>query len=513
MGRLEDRIGLLAEELALGPDYGSLPLQTRRTDTTIDIHRNRLSDRFAVIRRGLPMGPDAPGPHGFESAAFQMLRDEVLPRWTSPLLAVDNEDLVHAKGRRLFMELRTALQAHVHFPEEWEYDLAALYVFQCLVADLLPAYFYALIDGTKGAGKTTLLDHLSRLTDSLRLQSFTLATLSRSMTKFRPVSIDEFDITEKNPEMGSATGALVRQGYKRDAAPRRVCASKSNEVLVFEIAGPKALTFRYDLDDALKDRGFRFPMAAGSDFRLVVLGMAPEFRDLPERLRAWADEAHAVWTFERACERIKEPSFETAVRDVLGKTAATRGAELMTTALIVSEIIGVDVTSSLRQANGARERDAGTSFGVEELMGALRALAARSAPVLGESDFFVVPQTEVRAEVDRVRKDRRAPPLRSGEFAQLRKDALIQDDWRIKLHGYPHWKLPKAFLTGSPSEGSPASPESPARRDERVSRVSQVNAPPPLPTSEFSAGVSEPLSWQEPGSTETAAPDDRGGSS
>ena len=31
-----------------------------------------------------------------------------------------------------------------------------------------------------------------------------------------------------------------------------------------EIAGPKALTFRYDLDDALKDRGFRFPMAAGT---------------------------------------------------------------------------------------------------------------------------------------------------------------------------------------------------------------------------------------------------------
>jgi hypothetical protein len=513
MGTFEDKVGILAAELVFGPVSPSVPISVRRAELRLPPERERLTRRFLEICGEL--GPSLPGtlPADGKCEAFRRLRDEERPGWTDPLLALDLSELAQAHGRRLFTELLTALHEHVHFPEVWEYELAALYVFECHLADLLPAFFYALIDGTKGAGKTTLLDHLSRLTDSLRLQSFTLATLSRSMTKFRSVSIDEFDITEKNAEMGSATGALVRQGYKRDAAPRRVCAPKSNEVLVFEIAGPKALTFRYDLDDALKDRGFRFPMAAGSDFRLVVLGMAPEFGDLPDRLKTWAAEVRQSWTFERVCRRIKESSFEVAVRGVLGPTGATRGAELMTTALIVSEVAGVDIRVSLRQANGAREREIAISYGVEELMAALRALASRAGPGLNESECVVVAQTAVRAEIDKARKERRAFPIASGEFARLRKDALIQDEWRIKIHGYPHWKIPKEFLSERTEAPSPESPNSPERQDERVSRVSQVNPPLPAPTADRSTEPAEPLSWQEPPVPAQAAGRTDGGAS
>jgi hypothetical protein len=469
-GTIRDMLSILAQERTFGVKAASIPLLERAADARLKAEFARVAEVFLEV--DFETGGVLPC-----SDVFRIVRDAEQPRWSSPLLAVCPEDFVLLNGRLLFEELRAVLRTHVHFPEEWEYDLAALYVIQCGVADLLPGFFYALIDGTKGAGKTTFLDHSSRLTGSLRLQSFTLATLSRSMVKFRPVSIDEFDITEKNPEIGSATAALVRQGYNRDAAPRLICAPRSNEVLPLEIAGPKAITFRYDLDDALKDRGFRFPMAAGSEYRLVVLGMAPEFGDLPDRLKAWAVEVHQYWTFERVCVRIKEPSFEVAVRAALGGLSATRGAELMTTALVVSEIVGVDIAAPLRDASGARDREGSASRGVEKLMDALRLVAAREGPGLSKPDFVVVPQTAVRMEVDRVRQSLRLLPLKDGEFARLRKDALIQDAWRVKIHGNAHWKVPRAFLAGAPGSDTPDTPESPSPQDDRVSRVAQVIPP------------------------------------
>jgi hypothetical protein len=507
---LHDKIGILAEEIVYGPGANQVPLVERARDTRLASRRDELQKRFGEICTEL-RGPSREGEGtDIESEGFRSLRNEFLSGWTSPLLALDREEAVEAGGRRLFGELRATLTEHVHFPEDWEYDVAALYVFQCYLGDLLPAFFYALIDGTRGAGKTTLLDHLSRLTGSLRLQSFTLATLSRSMTRFRPVSIDEFDATEKNPEMGSAAAALVRQGYKRDAAPRLICAPKSNEILALEIAGPKAVTFRSDLDDALKDRGFRFPMAAGANFRLVVLGMAPEFGDLAGRLKAWAGEAHEVWSFERVCATIKEPSFETAVRSVLGRTGATRGAELMTTALIVTRIAGIDLSLALREASGARERETGTSRGVEELLDALRALVVRAGPGLDASEYVVVAQTSVRAEIDRARKEQRLLPLKDGEFAQLRRDALIQDAWRVKVHGYPHWKIPKSFLCDKAGSESPVSPDSPEPQGDRVTQVSQVRPPLPLAAAGVSDAPGEPGSWQEPAVSSRSAPEHGG---
>jgi len=395
--------------------------------------------------------------------------------------APEPPEVTAVDGAVLFAEVRAALERHVYFPEPWEYDLAALYVFQCWIANVLPAYFYVFFDGTKGAGKTTVLDHLSRLTDSLRLQSFTLATLSRSMTKYRHVSIDEFDEVERDPEMGGTVAALVRQGYKRDGAPRKVCAPKSNEVVDLETAGPKALTFRGDLDDALKDRGIRFPMARGSSYRMVLLGMAPELGSLPARLKAWASLARAEWSFERASARIKEPSHEEKVRAVLDVLEAGRNEEIVTVAVLVAEVVGIDLTTSLRDAKAAKDRDEGVSRGVEELLDALCAVTGRKPPKLGEAEFYLVSPKEVRAEMDRARKDVRMLPIKNHELARFRKDARIMDDWRVTIRGRDYWKIPTAFIPHTETTGvlPPSAPLAPSRQDDRVPRVDRV--PIPLP--------------------------------
>ena len=417
---------------------------------------------------------------GSQERAFIRVRDGRCPSWMNSLLALDPGENTLALSRRLFLDVKLALGTHVFFPEPWEYEIAALYVFQCWIGDVLPGDFYVFFDGTKGAGKTTVLDHISRLTDSLRLQSFTLATLSRSMTKFRPVSIDEFDEVEQNSEMGGAVAALVRQGYKRDAAPRKVCAPRSNEVLDLEISGPKALTFRGEVDDGLKDRGFRFPMVKGTSYQMVLLGMAPEFGSLPTRLKDWAFQIRATRTFGWASARIKEPTFGEKVRAVLDALEANRNAEIVTVAVLLAEVVGVDLTKSLREAKAAKDRDEGVSRGVEELIDALRAVAARSPPKLSESEFFVIPQAAVRAEIDRVRKESHLLPIKNGELARYRKDARVSDEWRVIIRGRYYWKLPRSFLLAEGPLGlSPSSPSSPLPQDDRVTRVERVPTPPP----------------------------------
>lgn len=463
---IADKIGLVAQEKVFGPGTAPSTQQVRESSELAALRERLVTE---AVRR-ISEGENA-------EAVLVNVRNREVPDWVDPLLAANDLELGQSRGRSLFRALRAALVRHVFFPEVWEYDIVALYIFECYFADLLPAYFYVFLDGTRGAGKTTVLDHVSRLTGSLRLQSFTLATLSRSLTNFKPVSIDEYDVVERDDELGGAVAALVRQGYKRDAPPRKVCAPKSNDILDLAIAGPKALTFRSEIDDALKDRGFRLPMArGGGSYLMVLLGMAPEFGDLPERLQTWAKAVHSTWTYESVCTRIKQSSFSTNVEATLGVLAATRNAELVTIAVLVSEIAGINLLDALKSAKGAKDREENLSLNVQDLLDAIRVVSARQAAKLTTTDTSTIAQPEVRKEVDGVRAGRGERRISQREFVQARKDAGIRDDWRVKIRGGDYWRLPQDFLD-SLRGGSPAAPESPSLQNVGVAQVTQV-APP-----------------------------------
>ncbi len=383
-------------------------------------------------------------------------------------------------GAALFRDLVEGWKIHVYLPAEWEYRILALFCLQSRLAPRLPRSFYLYPAGPKGSGKTTILDHISEVTHALRFQNVSLPTLARSMSE-RPaptVAVDEYDITTGDRGVDEARDALVRQGYKANAAPfKRSEVVRGKVVPVeFPIYGPKVLTFRGQVEDALQDRGFILPTEKGKDYAFVVRAISPRWGDLISRLDAWGSAALPGLDPARLLERLESPDFQDRVRRVLGVLEATRNAELVTVALLVAEAAGVDLEAELREALGAKEREAAENEWVEALGDILPRLA-KNSPKLEASPFYVLKQSAVKAELDRIRKERRLPPCSAAEFAGWRRDLGIRSDWIRKRARAAYWNLPKEFVEdlGSQGPGSLTSLASLLSRDERGNHVSPVN--------------------------------------
>ena len=383
-------------------------------------------------------------------------------------------------GAALFRDLVEGWKIHVYLPAEWEYRILALFCLQSRLAPRLPRSFYLYPAGPKGSGKTTILDHISEVTHALRFQNVSLPTLARSMSE-RPaptVAVDEYDITTGDRGVDEARDALVRQGYKANAAPFKRSELVHGKVVPveFPIYGPKVLTFRGQVEDALQDRGFILPTEKGKDYAFVVRAISPRWGDLISRLDAWGSAALPGLDPARLLERLESPDFQDRVRRVLGVLEATRNAELVTVALLVAEAAGVDLEAELREALGAKEREAAENEWVEALGDILPRLA-KNSPKLEASPFYVLKQSAVKAELDRIRKERRLPPCSAAEFAGWRRDLGIRSDWIRKRARAAYWNLPKEFVEdlGSQGPGSLTSLASLLSRDERGNHVSPVN--------------------------------------
>src|SRR5438477_9859952 len=135
--------------------------------------------------------------------------------------------------------------------EQSHYTIAALFILLSRVALSLPAVFYLFFGGAKGSGKTNALGLIARLTNALSFENVSIAALARSMEKGRTVCIDEYDVS-RGREVDEPRDALVRQGYKRDAAPFVRWAAirkKKEEIPLF---WPKAITFRTVLVESVR---------------------------------------------------------------------------------------------------------------------------------------------------------------------------------------------------------------------------------------------------------------------
>jgi hypothetical protein len=378
----------------------------------------------------------------------------------------------------LFRDLVGAWKAHVYLPLEWEYHILALFTLQSRLAPRLPGYFYLLIGGEKGTGKTTILDHVAEICRAFRFQNVSLASLARKMDeKDAPtVCIDEFDVSLGEKDLDNAMNALVRQGYKRNAAPFTRCISHGQEVGEFRVNGPKALTFAGKVEDALQDRGFFLPAEKGKDYSFVLRAFSPKWGDLPSRLDAWAATVLPTLNPDALLARLETKDFQSGVERVLGVLQATRNAELVTIALLVAEAAGVNLEAELQDALTLKEAESEESEWVDALGDVVRSLATTSTR-LEESEFVVVRQRDVKVALDAKRKESRLPPSTTNEFAAWRRKLGVRSGWLRKPKRATYWHLPQGFVDGLgevPPPTSPTSPTSPAPRDGRVSQVSQV---------------------------------------
>ncbi len=384
----------------------------------------------------------------------------------------------------LFGDVVDFFRRHFYFEKAWHYVIVALFVLQAQVATVLPAVFYLFIGGPFGRGKTALLNLLVKLTNGLLFENVSIARLARSMENGRTICLDEIDI-DRGKEYNEISDALLRTGYKADAAPYARWDATKKAADDIPIYGPKAGTFRGEVEEALQSRGYIIPTAkvkgeAGFDY--VLANMWPELGDLPERLNAWGEYARKAFREEWVKKTAHTTAFREKVRKAVPELGANRDSELGAMAVLVAEMIRVDVIEELREASELAKTLTGEGLG--DLLGELAEIVLEKVgplqeSILEDSPVVRLSQKELKDELNRRRKERQEPVLLDRDFAKLRRDFEVKDEWLRRPKNRIVWNLPLPFLRGlEDMANSPIPPnpnEEPGQGVEGVSHVSHVS--------------------------------------
>lgn len=381
---------------------------------------------------------------------------------------------------QLFGDVIDVLRRHIHFEKPWHYVVTALFVFQAHVATVLPAVFYLFVGGPFGQGKTALLILLAKLTDGVLFENVSAPRLARSMPNGKTVCFDEYDAS-RGKEYGEIRDALLRQGYKADAAPYARWDATKRAAEDVPIYGPKAAAYRGTVEDALQSRGYPIPTAkvkGEGGFDLVLANMWPDLRSLPERLRAWGEFARDAFPREKVKEIAHSPAFRRKVKQAVPEMGANRESELGTIAVLVAEMVGVEAGDELSKANELAKNLTGE--GEAEVLAELTEIVLLQAGPLQtkltkEGPDVRLPQKPLKDELNRRRKERGDSILYDGDFAKLRRELNVKDEWLLRPKNRVVWALPHSFLKEL-EEGMPNSPNpSNLRIDSEVSRDSLVS--------------------------------------
>ncbi len=358
-------------------------------------------------------------------------------------------------GPRLFDDIKAAIREHYYFELEWHYTIAALYVLQCSVFLSLPAVFYLFFPGSFGSGKTNILGLIAALTGSVSLENVSVAALAHELGDGRPVAIDEYDVP-RGKDIDEVRNALVRQGYKRTAAPytRHNPLTHQNERI--PIFGPKALTFRGSIEMALQSRGYPIPTvkAKGAEgYEYVLNNLWTHLGELPARIAAWGRTARDTFSDVALEEMGRSPAHREAVEAVCIELGANRSSELATVGVLVAHMAGVDVVADLRKANalGDMETAASEEDDREDLYAVVGALSKqqldnKARDLLGEAQVIRHRQREVFDGLNKLKAERHEKTLTVSQFNALRREAGIKDEWRRNHRGSLVWNLPAEWV-------------------------------------------------------------------
>lgn len=364
---------------------------------------------------------------------------------------------VHAEGSRLYEEIKDTLRVHYYFEQGWHYSIAALFVLQARVCISLPGVFYIFVGGRFGSGKTNVLDLLRQLTGGIMLENSSIPALARSIGHGTTICIDEIDVA-RGKEYDEVRDALLRAGYRADAAPYRRWDAKAKALELVPIYGPKAASYRGALEDALQSRGFMIPTAkpvGEGGFDYVLRSFWRKLGDLPPRLEAWGKMAMAAYPSATLEEVGWSPAFRERVKAATRELGGNRDSELAAIACLVGEMAGVDTAADLRAANEVRLMaiTEGGGEDLEELQEVVVELMAGAPRLKLEAPGEVrLRQREVRDALNRRRRERGERPLDDRRFAGLRRELGITEGMCVKYGGAKIWCLPEEWPGG---DGSP----------------------------------------------------------
>ncbi len=374
--------------------------------------------------------------------------------------AIEQESMTTAgetmEVEELWEEVESFFREHFYLGEEdWAYRICTLWCLQTAVAKVLPVWFYVFPEGPIGSGKTELIYLLALVSGGLVLGNVSPAALARKLDEGATVLIDEYDST-KCKEFDEIKDALFREGYRRGGVYTRALGP-GPETIDFNIGGPKAATFRGEIDEALLSRGFALPTVRyhgpkGVDY--VHKLMFAKAGDLPQRLRQWGQRIMKGWSVADCEEMVKGEVFrEKLERAVPTGLGATREAQLGTIALIVSEMIGVDVTDDIHRAFELTSMvtELANIEDLDELYDILEQFVTeRISP---EDTIVKVKNAEFKQRLNRYRRTLDKPPLSQKKFSQLRRDAGLVDQFLHRLDGRAVFWIPPDFIDKLRSRG------------------------------------------------------------
>jgi len=384
-------------------------------------------------------------------------------------------------GAVLFREVREVVEEHVRLESPWASAVVALFVMQAYVVSLMPCVAYLMIGGRFGHGKTKLLRLVVRLTGGTAFENVSVAALARSLKNGMTVGIDEYDVVRER-DVQEIRDALVRQGYQADASPYTRYDAAKRQVESFPVFGPKVLTFRGGVEDALQSRGYVVAMGeieGEEGYQYVLRNMFPRDRGLTIRLKTWAEGTLGRWDLAKVQDMMQNGLSED-VRRAVQVLGANRDSELATVACAIARIIGIDLGEELRKASEARSIAiaASSDADVELCREIVLELAKGTVQAaIDEADAAVhLKQKDIRKAFDEARRARGDRRLSDATFAAIRRELGVKDMWLTRPQGAIVWGLPTPWLTSltrltsthmeSGESGEPSEPVVPGRANE-----------------------------------------------
>ena len=144
--------------------------------------------------------------------------------------------------------------------------------------------------------------------------------------------------------------------------------------------------------------------------------------------------------------------FREKVKSVVREIGANRESELVTVALLVAEMAGVNVLKELESANELREMEifAASDSDLDELRAIVLELSAGAQEKLldGAPETRLI-QAKIRREFNRRKKEDGGRQIHDRRFARLRRDLGVKDEWLVKgaETGGLVWRLPLPWLS------------------------------------------------------------------
>jgi hypothetical protein len=417
-------------------------------------------------------------------------------RCDSRVNAEDLPDDLAERIRKLWNDVIAAVKRWRHFDDPMSYVMMTLFIFQCHCTEVLPSLFYLFIHGGMGSGKSGIARLIAHLGDGICSALSTPAAMIRDLRE-RPrlVTIDEFD-SPTDPTMKALEHSLLRAGYQR-GTEKRVCDPENGNVVIgLPLFGPRILVYRTVIEDeALTTRGYELttsPYRGGEEgyeyVRANAFDIDLHLKSLRERLDEFATFVRnpRYWSLEKSYQVTGSDSFKEKMRAVLGETfSANRQTELAMCALLVAEIVGVDVVEELKKATSARMPLADDDLAEVELFKDSLEELALSTTVRMNDTVRLVKQSDVKARIDARRVEQRRKRTSPQVFALIRERAGVDesaDTILINNAVYLKWPLTPPLAATSQKKHTPLATQAtlPTPDWSSLDRSSSLGVCPPL---------------------------------